>query len=382
MNILAVFFHFPPISGGGAVVAVDIVNSFAKMGHKVTVLTPNLMWEGSKYNPEIDSKINVVRVDVPSSTNLKVAARRCKNPLISEGKQLASKNKFDFVFSIFHPFHFAPNAAVSISQILKIPVIIKIDDAVYEKSRGLKFIQRRIERWVSSKILKKASKILVVNDETKKIVRDYYNVPVEKIRIIPNGIDTSLFYKNNLKKSKIVFFSGVMYYHRGIDILLKSVSTVVKKIPKVNFLLIGEGPELYNLQKIVRDYKIENNVEFKKWVERKEISKFLSEASIGIGPLRSTTVTKDALPIKVLEYMAASLPIIAQKNTLSHNVLIDGINGFFVNNEEELAAKITYLLENEQSAEEMGLKSREIVLDFDWKVIVNKIIDEYNNLKT
>src|SRR3989338_8084013 len=253
MNILVVFFHFPPISGGGVVFAVDIVNSFAKMGHNVTVLTPNLVWNGPEYKPEMDSKIKIVRVDVPSSSNLKIAARRCKNPLINKGKELASKNKFDFVFSIFHPFHFAPNAAVSISEILKIPVIIKIDDAVYEKSTGLKSIQRKIERIISSRMLTKAAKILVVNDETKKIVKDFYNIPIEKISIIPNGIDVDLFHVRSIKNSKIVFFSGVMYYHRGVDILLKSVSDVVKKIPEVKFLLIGGGPELDNLQKIVKD---------------------------------------------------------------------------------------------------------------------------------
>lgn len=381
MNILAVFFHFPPISGGGVVVAVDIANSFAKMGHNVTVLTPNLIWKGPEYKPEIDSRINIIRVDVPSS-NLKVAARICKNPLINKGKELAVKNKFDFIFSIFHPFHFAPNAAVSISEYLKIPAIIKIDDAVYEKSIGLKSIQRKIERMISSKVLKKAAKILVANEGTKKIVRDFYNIPIEKIGIIPNGIDIDLFHINGVKNSKMVFFSGVMYHHRGVDILLKSVPAVVKKVPEVKFLLIGEGPELDNLQKIVRDYNIEKNVEFRNWLERKEIINFLSEASIGIGPLRSTTVTKYALPIKVLEYMAASLPIIAQKNTLPYDVLIDGENGFFVNNEEELATKIVYLLENEQKSKEMGLKSREIVSNFDWKLIANKIIDEYKNVKT
>jgi len=381
MNILAVFFHFPPISGGGVVVAVDIANSFAKMGHNVTVLTPNLIWKGPEYKPEIDSRINIIRVDVPSSSNLKVAARRCKNSLINKGREIAAKNKFDFIFSIFHPFHFAPNAAVSISEYLKIPAIIKIDDAVYEKSIGLKSIQRKIERMISSKALKKAAKILVANEGTKKIVRDFYNVPLEKIGIIPNGINIDLFHINGVKNSKIVFFSGVMYHHRGVDILLKSVPAVVKKVPEVKFLLIGEGPELDNLQKIVRDYNIEKNVEFRNWLERKEIINFLSEVSIGIGPLRSTTVTKDALPIKVLEYMAASLPIIAQKNTLPYDVLIDGENGFFVNNEEELATKIVYLLENEQKSKEMGLKSREIVSNFDLKLIARKIVDEYENLK-
>ena len=126
---------------------------------------------------------------------------------------------------------------------------------------------------------------------------------------------------------------------------------------------------------------LEKNVEFKKWVERKEITSFLADASVGIGPLRSTTVTRGALPIKVLEYMAASLPIISQNNTLPRNVLVDGKNGFFVSNEEDLAAKIIHLLENEEEREKMGLKSREMVSNFDWSIIGKKIIDEYENLR-
>ena len=180
MIILVVFFHFPPISGGGVIVAAAIVNSLAESGPEITVLTPNLEWNGPKYQPDINSKINVIRVNVPSKNNLKVAARRCKSPLIKKGIEIGTSKKFDFVFTIFHPFHMAPNAAVSIGEKLGIPVIVKIDDAVYEKSTGLKSIQRKIERVLSTKTLKKSSKILVSNNETRETVNKFYNVPTEK----------------------------------------------------------------------------------------------------------------------------------------------------------------------------------------------------------
>ena len=381
MNVLVVFFHFPPISGGGVIVAVDIVNSLAKIGHKVTVITPNLQWDGPKYEPKIDSKIDVIHVNVPSKNNLKVAARRCKTPLIEKGIEIGRGKKFDFVFTIFHPFHMAPNAAADIGEKLNIPVIVKIDDAVYEKATGLKSIQRRIEKMLSSKTLKKSTKILVANQETKDIVSKFYQVPTEKISIMPNGIDTKLFYTNKTKKSKIILFSGVIYNHRGVDILLKSVPSVLKNIPDAKFVLLGEGPQLEELKTLVQDLKIEKNVEFKGWVKRQEIPHYLAEASIAIGPLRSTNVTKNALPIKVLEYMAASLPILSQKDTLPNNILQQGENGYFVNDIEELASKITQILENDENRIKMGKKSHEIVLEYDWEKVVKNIISEYDNTK-
>ena len=77
MRILFMVFHFPPISGGGVVLIVELANMLAKLGHDVTILTPNLEWTGPKYNPSINSRINVIRVETPSRSNLKLASRRC-----------------------------------------------------------------------------------------------------------------------------------------------------------------------------------------------------------------------------------------------------------------------------------------------------------------
>ncbi len=381
MNILFVVFHFPPISGGGVIVAVDIANSLAKIGHDVSVLTPNLEWGGPKYEPEVDSKVDIIRVNVPSKNNLKVAARRCKSPLIEKGIELGRNKKFDFIFTIFHPFHMAPNAAVSIGEKLGIPVIVKIDDAVYEKSTGLKSIQRKVEKILSAKTLNKSSKILVANNEIKKIVNEFYDVSPEKIEIMPNGIDTKIFHTNVVKKSKMILFSGVMYNHRGIDVLLNAAPTVIKKIPEVKFVLLGDGPELDNLKKIAENLKIEKNIEFKGWIKRDEVMNYLADASIAIGPLRSTTVTKNALPIKVLEYMASSLPILSQKDTLANDVLLDDENGYSVTDPEDLATKIIHILENNEKRIKMGTKSYEMSLKFDWENVAKKILTEYDDVK-
>ena len=71
-------FHFPPISGGGVVVAVGIANTFAMLGHQVTVITPNVEWTGERYDPKIHPNIEIVKVETPSKSNIKIAARRCK----------------------------------------------------------------------------------------------------------------------------------------------------------------------------------------------------------------------------------------------------------------------------------------------------------------
>jgi len=377
MRILAFFFHFPPISGGGVVVIADIMNTLAEMGHDVTVLTPNLKWAGPIYEPKINSKVEVIRVETPSSSNMKIAARRCQGSLKKMGEKIGLEKKFDLIFTIFHPFHLAPNAAVFCAKKLGIPSIIKIDDAVYAKSSGLKSLQRRIEKRFSSKSLEGATEILVLNEYMKKTVIRSYNIPEKKISIMPNGIDETFFQVKDVKREEKIVFSGVMYYHRGLDILLEAVEKVIKKIPNARFVFLGSGPEEQKLREVVSKKNLGSNVEFKGWVDRNDIPMHLASASVGIGPLRLSSITENSIPIKVLEYMASSLPIIAKRGTLSKDVLEHGKNGFFIEDADELANRIIELLENQKAVKEFGLESFNMVKKFSWQNLIKSMLEKY-----
>ena len=100
-------------------------------------------------------------------------------------------------------------------------------------------ISRRVERGVYNYTIEKADTNQITKQWTNNIFKQIY---IDKCRSIYTNLD---------KKSKTVIFSGVMYYHRVLDILLNAVPTVVKKIPEVKFVLLGDGPELNNLKKIV-----------------------------------------------------------------------------------------------------------------------------------
>ena len=355
-------------------VIVDIINKLVELGNEVTVITPNLDWSGEQYNPKINSKIKVIRTETPSKSKIKVAARRCQSNMKEMAMKIGKEEKFNFIFTIFHPFHLVPKAAVESAKELQIPSIVKVDDAIYEKSSGIKSIQRRIEKMINGKTLRNASNVLVSNKATEKIIIKEYNVFPEKISIIPNGVDLSMFNIPKQKDPKKIIFSGAMYYHRGLDILLEAAPKIINEIPNVKFVLIGSGNELEKLKEISKKKNLDANVEFKGWIKRNDIPQNISDASIGIGPLRTTDVTEGALPIKVLEYMASSLPIIAQKGTLPDDVLVNEKNGFFVNGVDELAEKIILLLKNSKQVEIMGKESLKMVQKFSWENVTKSIL--------
>jgi len=380
VKILVLVFHFPPISGGGVVVITDIINKFAELGNEVTVITPDLKWDGEQFNPKINSKIKIIRTITPSHTKIKIAARRCQSNIKKKAIEIGKFNNFDFIFTIFHPFHLVPKAAVEAGKELDIPSIIKIDDAIYQKVSGIKSIQRRIEKMINGKTLRSGTKILVSNNDTKKIVINEYNVKSENISIVPNGVDLSLFKTNIKKNPEKIVFAGAMYYHRGLDILLEAIPYVIKKIPNAKFILLGSGGEINKLKKIVSDKKLEKSVEFTGWINRDKIPQSISDASVGIGPLRLTDVTSRALPIKVLEYMAVSLPVIAKRGTLPLDVLENEKNGYFVDDVEDLVEKIIELLNDPKKVENMGIQSSNMVQKFSWNNVVTDIIENVKKI--
>jgi len=370
------------MSGGGSVISSEIVDSLSKQGHNVFVVVPKINWKEVRFEPMLDSRIKIIRVKTPLENNIKFAARLCKNNLEKEIETVCKNNNIELIISIFHPFHRVPHAAVKVGQKLKIPTLIKIDDAIYAKSSGIKSLQHRIENLSNRKILQNADKIFVVNESVKKIIINKYKIGEKNISVIPNGIELKKFEKKiENKQNFTIVFSGVMYYHRGIDILLDSISKVISKIPNIKVILLGDGPEMEKLKEISQKKNLINNIEFKGWIDRNNIPNYLAASSIGIGPLMLTEVTKNALPIKVLEYMASSLPIIAKSGTLSNDILNDGKNGFFINDSKDLAAKLELLSLDEKLLTNMGKESFNMIQKFDWKNIVSMILDEYKEIK-
>tara|TARA_B110001454_G_scaffold116532_1_gene108968 strand:- start:126 stop:1250 length:1125 start_codon:yes stop_codon:yes gene_type:complete len=370
------------MSGGGSVISSEIVDSLSKQGHNVFVIVPKINWKEARFEPVLDSKIKIIRVKTPLENNIKFAARLCKNNLEKEIEIVCKNNNIELIFSIFHPFHRVPHAAVKVGRKLKIPTLIKVDDAIYAKSSRVKSLQRKIENISNRKILQNTDKIFVVNESVKKIIINEYKIREDRISVIPNGIDIKKFEKKiKNEQTFTVIFSGVMYYHRGLDILLDSISKVVLKIPNIKVVLLGDGPEMEKLKEISQKRNLRKNIKFKGWIDRNNIPNYLAGSSIGIGPLMLTEVTKNALPIKVLEYMASSLPIIARTGTLSNDILKEGKNGFFINDSEDLAAKLELLASEEKLLTKMGKESFNMVQKFDWANITSIILDEYKKIK-
>jgi len=81
---------------------------------------------------------------------------------------------------------------------------------------------------------------------------------------------------------------------------------------------------------------------------------------IGLAPLADTPFNSCKSHIKVLEYMALGIPVIASDAPAYRDLVVDGVTGFLVRNEAEWESRLTELIHDEAMRDEMGAKGREV----------------------
>jgi len=186
-------------------------------------------------------------------------------------------------------------------------------------------------------------------------------------RVIHNGLDFKEF--ENIQK-KCLSFNYPKILPNEIVICAIANLTPVKQLDKLleafSYLLInqnnlylwivGNGPLLPSLEKLSVQLKINNNIKF--LGHRKDIPKILSLVSIGVN-----CSARESISNSILEYMAASLPVVATSVGGNPELIRHGFNGILVdpNDSKELSTAIQYLLDNPTIANKMGKAGRDLV---------------------
>jgi len=132
---------------------------------------------------------------------------------------------------------------------------------------------------VTREIIKLAQIIVVLTDESKKIIEELYGEAEGKVTVIPHGIHPTKFatpekYKSKLELEKRIVLStfGLLSRGKGIEYVIKSLPLVIKKYPTLLYLVLGETHpviqrkegEKYRIEliKLVNKLNLQKHVKF------------------------------------------------------------------------------------------------------------------------
>ena len=177
-------------------------------------------------------------------------------------------------------------------------------------------------------------------------------VPGEKIRVVPSGfVDLETFRPTGEGKVYDVSCVGRLVAGKGYELVIGAAAILAAKRPSLRVAIVGEGPRRRRLQSLARKLGVAGNVTFLGRSSRSaEIARTLNQSMVF-----AMTSASEGGPRTTLEAMACATPVVTTRVGIMHEVIEDGVNGFFVDwDPAEIAGRIERLLEDEPLRKSMG----------------------------
>jgi glycosyltransferase involved in cell wall biosynthesis len=124
----------------------------------------------------------------------------------------------------------------------------------------------------------------------------------------------------------IVIYHGVLSPNRGLQNVIKAIAICKRRIPHILFMMVGTGAGESELKNITKELRLEKNVLFTGGVPFKMVPDYIKSADVGIIPLPAIDWWNVSSPIKLKEYLAMQIPIIAT-DIPAHRLVVNKTGG-------------------------------------------------------
>jgi glycosyltransferase involved in cell wall biosynthesis len=232
--------------------------------------------------------------------------------------------------------------------------------------------------------------VISTNESYRQVALSRGGVSESRVFVVRSGPSRERFatvrpVDEQLRRGRrfLVSYLGVMAPQDGVDHLLRAARLLVKEQCRtdVAFTLIGAGDSYQDLQRMSREFGLENCVQFTGRIPDEDVEKILATSDVCVCPDPRNPLNDVSTMNKVLEYMACGRPIVAYDLREHRYSAADGALYAEPNREEDLAAKIAVLLDDPEKRRTMGAYNRRRFLErMAWEYSAGELLRAYDTL--
>lgn len=202
----------------------------------------------------------------------------------------------------------------------------------------------------------------------------------EKIFILYPGVDTNTFYPANvsdfknelyLSSRKVLLTVGRLDKRKGHDNVIRALPAIIREIPNIIYLIVGEGDQRKALDVLVKDLNVQDYVKFLGYVSNKDLAKFYNLCDLFIMANRELEDgDTEGFGMVFIEANACGSPVIGGRCGGVIEAIEDNVTGLMVDpySVDDIESKIIFLMKNESIAKDLGEKGLKRVIDrFKWE---------------
>lgn len=244
-----------------------------------------------------------------------------------------------------------------------------LDDAKKQKQFLIRLFWRQIHK--APDILTAISRYLAARPKRLGIDKD--------VAITPNGVDFSALPTGVDRIPARVICVGRLSWEKGHEYLLQAWPRIHHEFPQAKLVLVGEGAERPNIEKLIAELKIGDSVEL---LGNRVHSDALAE--IACSEIFVCPSLAEGLGIVFIEAQALGVPVIGTAVGGIPDVIEDGVNGLLVapKDPEAIALAVRELLFDQVLSARLAANARETVKKFEWRNIIRQFDAIYRRTLT
>ncbi len=254
--------------------------------------------------------------------------------------------RYDAVLCEQEVFPFLPAAVETFVAKLNSRFILDYDDAAHCKYDGWPVLRRKIAR-----LMRAAERVVVGNNNLAGYARQF----TPRVSVIPTVVDLAAYPNRQVAAHSgtvRIAWIGTPMTATFLQPLIPEFTRLQKKHPQLGFRFIGAGSFSSNgLRTETREWSVTTEAQL------------LSECDIGIMPLSDTEFTRGKCGLKLIQYMACGLPVVASPVGANCEIVEENRNGFLAANAREWIEKLSALIESAELRKRLGESGRAKVAD-------------------
>ena len=385
-RILMLSWEYPPrIIGGLARVVWALSQELAKMGLEVHVVTADHPGELEHSIDEGGVHVHRVKTQTDSTPDFLTWVKSLNFGLLQYAIKIHRQTPFDVIHA--HDW-MVTDAAWVMKSGFGIPVVATMHATESGRMHGTHNDLQRYIHQMEWRLTFEAWEVIVNSHAMHAELQQLFGMPPDKIVIIPNGTDPSVFdFEFDPRSTRstyaweheqIVLYVGRMVREKGVQVLLDAAPRVLTERPGTQFLLVGTGYYLDDLKRQAQSLGIAPNTHFLGYVGDDELRRLYKVANAVCIPS-----LYDPFGIVALEGMAAQVPEVTTdvgglKDFVEH--MVTGVTTY-AGDSGSLAWGLLQVLRNPELAQRLKETGYDKVQHiYNWKVIARRTYEVYQKV--
>jgi phosphatidylinositol alpha-1,6-mannosyltransferase len=199
---------------------------------------------------------------------------------------------------------------------------------------------------------------------------------VEHERFHPSVDPTSIRMRHAIGNASVILTVARLVDKKGIDTVLRALPSILRAVPEVRYLIVGDGPLRLQLQALAKELGVAKHVSFVGAVEHNnpDLPRYYTACDVYVMPSRPLPGDGEveSFGISYLEAEACGRPVVAGRGGGVAEAVDDGVTGLLVDplDPEEISTAIVRILEDRELAKRLGENGRKRAMrQPDWNLL-------------